>query len=312
MESRTFSRRQLLRRGVVLGALAASPAALLAACGEDAATPAEGDATSAATGGAATAAAGADTLERVREQGFVRIAFANEPPYSEVAEDGVSVTGAAVEVPRAVLARLGVDELDGVVIAYDAMIPGLQAERFDMVTAGLFMTPERCEQVIYSEPDVCGTESFAVLEGNPGGFASYEDIAAAGAKVGVPGGSVEADYAAEAGVPEGDIVIIPDSRSGIEALQAGRIDAYGLPSLSIKNLLETAEGLEEVGPLDGVPVACAGAAFRPSDEAFRDAYNEALQEVKDSGEFAEILESFGFPSDVALETTAEQLCAGEG
>lgn len=281
--------------------------------GDDAAAadddPGSGDDGGDGDGGDEDASDGsASTLERLREQGFARLAFANEPPYSEVGEDGVSITGAAVEVPRAVLEKLGVPEVDGVVISYDAMIPGLQANRFDMVTAGLFITPERCEQVIYSEPDVCGTESFAVPEGNPLDLMSYEDAAAAGAVVGVPGGSVEEGYAEEAGVE--NIEIIPDSRSGIEALQAGRIDAYGLPSLSIKALVEDTDGIEEAGPLDGVPVACAGAAFRAEDEEFRDAYNEALQELKDSGEFAEILEPFGFPADVAMEATTEELCAG--
>lgn len=253
---------------------------------------------------------GEDTLARLQEQGYVQIAFANEPPYSEIGEDGTSITGGAVEVPRAVMEKLGVPEVDGTVIAYDSMIPGLKAGRFDMVTAGLFMTPERCQEVIYSEPDVCGTESFAVPEGNPLGLDSYASLAEQDATVGVPGGSVEEQYAEEAGVE--DIQIIPDSRSGIESLQAGRIDAYALPSLSIKDLLEEGDGLEEVGPLEDVPVSCAGAAFRPEDEDFRDAYNEALAELQESGEFTEILEEFGFPGDIPQEVTSEELCAGEG
>lgn len=310
MNEQRATRREFLRRSLVLGA-AATAGTLLAACGDG-----DGDGgvvTSPTDAGTTspTEAAGGDTLARIRERGFVRVAFANEPPYSEVAEDGTSITGAAVEVPRAVFERLGVDELDGVVIAYDAMIPGLKAGRFDVVTAGLFMTPERCEEVIYSDPDVCGTESFAVQAGNPSGLMSYADVAEAGATVGVPGGSVEEGYAQDAGVPENDIVIIPDSQSGIDALIAGRIDAYGLPSLSIKNLVEGRDGIEEVGPLEGVPINCAGAAFRPEDEEFRDAYNEELAALKESGEFTEILESFGFPGDIPQQVTTEQLCAGE-
>lgn len=319
MHSTPSPRHRLWRTALLLVGLMLA-AMLFAACADDDEEPAadDGSEEDADDDGDDDADADADddadsdTLAEIRERGFVRVAFANEPPYSEVGEDGTSISGAAVEVPRAVMARLGVEEVDGVVIPYDAMIPGLQARRFDMVTAGLFMTPDRCAEVLYSEPDVCGTESFAVPEGNPLGLDSYGSLADEDAVVGVPGGSVEEEYAQDAGVPDGNIEIIPDSRSGIEALQAGRIDAYALPTLSIRDLLETSEGLEEVGPLDDVPVACAGAAFHPDDEAFRDAYNEELAALQESGEFAEIVEEFGFPGDVPQEITAEELCAGEG
>lgn len=312
----TPGQRSKLRHLLSLLALLMLVTALVAACGEgdggddaDDETSEEGGDDDAEDG---EAAGGGDTLEEIQERGFVRVAFANEPPYSEIGEDGQSITGAAVEVPRAVMEKLGVEELDGSVIPYDSMIPGLQARRFDMVTAGLFMTPERCAEVLYSEPDVCGTESFAVAEGNPLGLDSYASLAENDAVVGVPGGSVEEEYAQDAGVPDENIQIIPDSRSGIEALQAGRIDAYALPTLSIRDLLEDVDGLEEVGPLEDVPVSCAGAAFHPDDEDLRDAYNEALEELREEGEFAEILESFGFPGDIPQEVTSEELCAGEG
>ena len=295
-----MSRRDLMRRSALAGALTLTPGVLLSACGDGAPAASNGN------GNGNGEDVPDDTLAAVQEAGFIRVALANEPPYTEVTGDG-EVTGAAIEVPRAVLAHMGIDEVDGVVVQYDAMIPGLQAGRFDLVTAGLFITPERCSEVIYSEPDVCGTESFLVPEGNPLGLTNYASLVENGAVVGVPGGSVEEEYAEDAGVE--DIEIIPDSVSGVEAVQAGRIDAYALPSLSIQGLLESdPDGVEEVGPIDDVPVACAGAAFRPQDESFREAYNEALEAVKESGEFAEILESFGFPADVAMETTAEQLC----
>ena len=50
---------------------------------------------------------------------------------------------------------------------YGAMIPGLQAGRHDAVTAGLFMKPERCAAVAYSEPVLCDAEAMLVKKGNP-------------------------------------------------------------------------------------------------------------------------------------------------
>lgn len=253
-----------------------------------------------------------DTLERLREQGFARIAIANEPPWTQVNADG-TVTGAAPEVAKAVLARLGIDDVVASISEYGAMIPGLQARRFDLVTAGLFIKAERCEAVIFSEPDLCDAESFAVAAGNPLGLMTYEDIAASDtARVGAPGGGTEERLALEAGVPRDRVVVVPDGQSGIAMLQDGRIDVYALPILSISSLLATADdpNLEMIAPIAGTPVYCAGAAFNPDDTAFRDAYDVELAALKESGEFSAIVEEYGFSGEAPNLTSREELCGG--
>ncbi|OKL45656.1 ectoine/hydroxyectoine ABC transporter substrate-binding protein EhuB [Pseudovibrio exalbescens] len=259
-----------------------------------------------------TSAQAQDTLERLKEQGYARIAIANEPPYTEVTAGG-EVTGAAPEVARAVLKRLGVNEVVASVSEYGAMIPGLQAGRFDLVAAGLFIKPERCAAVIFSEPDLCDAEAFAVKKGNPLGLTTYEEVAAhESARIGAPGGGTEERLALEAGVPRDRVVVVPDGQSGIKMLQDGRLDVYALPTLSIGDLLKKADdpNLEMVTPIEGTPVYCAGAAFRKQDTALRNAYDEALAEMKESGEFQELVASFGFPGDAPNLTSREELCGG--
>ena len=56
---------------------------------------------------------------------------------------------------------LGVPDLKAEVIMYGAMIPALQARRWIWLSD--FIKPDRCESIIYSEPDLCGAEAFAVL-----------------------------------------------------------------------------------------------------------------------------------------------------
>lgn len=251
-------------------------------------------------------------LDELKEQGFARIAIANEPPFTEVKPDG-KVSGAGPEVARAVLAKLGVPDIVASISEYGAMIPGLQAQRFDLVAAGLFMKPERCAAVLYSEPDLCDAEAFAVKKGNPLNLVSFADIAEnPSAKVGAPGGGTEERLALEAGVPRDRVIVVPDGQSGIKMLQDGRINAYSLPILSISDLLAKAKdaNLEMVAPVQGTPVSCAGAAFRKGDEDLRDAYDVALAELKESGEFAKIVEPFGFSADAAMQTSREKLCGG--
>jgi polar amino acid transport system substrate-binding protein len=261
-----------------------------------------------ATTGFATAGLAA-SLEQMKEQGFARIAIANEPPWTEVKADG-KVTGAAPEVARAVLQKLGVDEIVASISEYGAMIPGLQAGRFDMVTAGLFMRPQRCAAVIFSEPDLCDFEAFAVKTGNPTGIMTYADLGASDTvKVGAPGGGTEEKLALDSGVPRDRVIVVPDTQSGIKMLQDGRIDVYALPYLSLADAIEkSGGGLELVGPVENTPIFCAGAAFPKDATALRDAYNVVLAELKASGEFAKIIEPFGFKAEPAMMVTTEELC----
>ncbi|WBL31739.1 ectoine/hydroxyectoine ABC transporter substrate-binding protein EhuB [Sinirhodobacter sp. HNIBRBA609] len=255
-------------------------------------------------------AAQADTLEDLKGQGFARIAIANEPPYTAVAADG-TVSGAAPDVAREIFKRLGVGDVVASISEYGAMIPGLQAKRFDAITAGLFMKPERCAAVAYSEPVLCDAEAFLLPAGNPKGFKSFADIAAdPGAKIGAPGGGTEEKLALDAGVPRERVIVVPDGQSGLKMLQDGRIDVYSLPVLSISDLMKKAEdpNLEMFAPVEGAPVYCDGAAFRKQDTALRDAFDVELAKMKESGEFAKIVEPYGFSAAAAMSTSRAKLC----
>ena len=250
-------------------------------------------------------------LDQLKEQGFARIAIANEPPWTMVTTGG-EVSGAAPDLARAVLNKMGIKEIVASVSEYGAMIPGVQARRFDMVAAGLFIKPERCEAVLFSQPDLCDAESFMIKAGNPLNLKSFADVASSGAKIGVVGGGTEEKLAIEAGVDRANIVVVPDPQSGAKLLQDGRIDVYALPVLSISDLLKKAEdpSLAMFAPVENTPIFCAGVAFRKQDGALRDAYDVALAEMKASGEFAAIIEPYGYSADAAMQQTRENLCGG--
>src|SRR4051794_38461420 len=109
----------------------------------------------------AAAASAETTLERVKRTGEIRIGFANEAPFGYQTPDG-KLTGEAPEVGKAVLKQLGVTKVEGVLTEFGALIPGLRAGRFDMIAAGMYITPPRCKQVQFSEPSYSIGEAFAV------------------------------------------------------------------------------------------------------------------------------------------------------
>lgn len=255
------------------------------------------------------------TLERAQESGSVTIGLANEVPYAYRDEAG-NLTGEAVEVARAVFAELGIPEIEGVIVEFGSLIPGLQAGRFDVVTAGMYITPARCEQVAFANPEYSIGEGIVVPEGNPMEIDAYADIAAdPDIRVGTGAGWVEYDYLLESGVGEDQIVTFPDAPTGMGGLNADRIDVFAGTSLTMRNIAERTNGVAFVEDfqdpiIDGEPVRSYGAAaFRPADSDFRDAFNEVLADLKESGRLAEIIGEFGFgATELPGDMTAAQLC----
>jgi polar amino acid transport system substrate-binding protein len=263
------------------------------------------------SGEASTAVAVAPTtLEIAIERGYIRVAIANEPPYTEVTAGG-DLQGAEPDVAREVFKRLGIADIQGTVTPYASMIPGLQADRWDAVTAGLFMNPERCEQVAYSEPVIVSTEAFAVPAGNPKGLLTVQDVLDdTSASIAVLAGAFEEGLLLDAGVPESQLVPVQDGRSGMEAVEAGRADAFMLPTLSLNAIVEDHPGLEVTAFIPDVAPAGSGIAFRPEDSDLRDAYNAELIEFRKTDEFRDIMNGYGFDPDAGAATSMAELCAG--
>ena len=191
------------------------------------------------------------------------------------------------------------------------MIPALQARRVDMATSGLYIKPDRCESIIYSEPDLCGAEAFAVPVGNPNNLLTYEDIAKQpDLKMVTCAGCAEEKYALERGVSADQIVYFDTPPSGIKMLQQGRVDVFALSGLGTQDLLNKTNdpNLELVMPITGVPIGCAGAAFNMDDKEFRAEYNMALAKLKATGEFAAIIEPYGFSAEATAGESYHTRC----
>jgi polar amino acid transport system substrate-binding protein len=294
------SRRTLIR-STGLVAVTAS----LAACGETE-DPARGG------GGGGSASPGEDLLAKAKKQGYLTVAIANEPPYTKVEPDG-KVTGAEPEIFRAVVKAMGIKEIQGTTVGYDAMIPGLKAGRFDAITAGLFMKKSRCAEIDYSEPTVVSTESFGVKKGNPKKILTAADVLKnKGLKIAVIGGGFEEGILKEKGVSKDQLVQVKDGRSGVAMVKSGRVDAYFLPTLSLNDLAKTDNAIEVTPPVKDVPNTGAGSGFRKGDKAFVDKYNAELKKYKETPEFAALMKKWGFDAEASRKATKAELCATEG
>lgn len=257
---------------------------------------------------------GGDLLERLRSKGSVRLGIASEPPFGYIDEDG-DATGEAPEIAKVIFRELGVAETKPIPVDFSALIPGLKAQQFDVVAAGMYINPPRCEQVIFSDPEYIMLDSFIVPKGNPKGIKNYKDIAEQGLKLATGEAYAEIDYALANGVKQSQLLILPDQVAGLNAVTTGRVAAFAGTNVTVEGVVEGSERAEATKPfqpmVDGKPAYGAGGfAFRPSEANLRDAFNEELHKLKadNYARLLEIVEPFGFGMTEMTDKTAKELC----
>jgi polar amino acid transport system substrate-binding protein len=260
---------------------------------------------------ASSAASASSTLERARENGSIRIGFANEAPFGYATVSG-DATGEAPEMAKAIFKRLGIGSVEAVLTEWASLIPGLRAGRFDVIAAGMFITPARCREVDFSNPTYRLGQGFLVKKGNPHGLHSYKDIADSGdATLAIMAGAVERSYARRAGIPDDRILTVPDQTSMLSAVKFSRADAAALTSLSIRRMAEKGGGgVESAAPFETPEDAYGyGAfAFRKGDE-LRDAVNAELAKYVGGKEHLALVAPFGFTrNELPGKTNAATLC----
>ncbi|MBZ6230135.1 ectoine/hydroxyectoine ABC transporter substrate-binding protein EhuB [Streptomyces olivaceus] len=257
---------------------------------------------------------GGDLLDRIRAQGVARLGIAGEVPFGYIDKNG-ELTGEAPELAKVIFKRLGVDRVQPVPTEFGSLVPGLASQQFDVVAAGMYINADRCQQVIFSDPDYQMLDAYIVRKGNPLGLHNYRDVVKKKAKFATGTGYAEIAYAVEHGYKEDEILIVPDQVAGLNAVEAGRVDVFAGTALTVREVVKKsskAEATEPFAPLvGGKPHVDGGAfAFRPGETNLRDAFNVELQKLKKSGELLRILKPFGFSEEEMTDLTAKELCGG--
>ena len=266
------------------------------------------------------AAANAVTLKEIKDRGYIRIAVANEIPYGYVDPNG-DAKGAGPDVAAAVVKALGIapENIQWVVTNFSSLIPGLQANRFDMTAAEMAIRPERCQKVVYSEPNTSYGEGLLVAKGDPKGVHTYSDFAKKGMKVAIMAGADQLQMMQSLGVPDSNMVTIAANADAISTVATGRADAYAATGLTASELAKKSDKVELapdfVDPvIDGKEArSWGGFNFNSDSKELRDAFNAELVKFKKTDAWKEILSGYGFtPADIAGSTakTTEALCKG--
>ncbi|MER8849928.1 ectoine/hydroxyectoine ABC transporter substrate-binding protein EhuB [Mesorhizobium australicum] len=258
-------------------------------------------------------------MERIAKDGTIRVGVADEKPFGYVDTDG-RIKGAIPEVIAALLAPHGIRELKAEIVEFNALIPGINAVRFDIIGASMYIRPARCEAILFTNPVARTGAGFAVLKGNPKGVKSIAAVAAhTNALVGTATGSANVEDLAEAGVPNKRVVLFANATEALAGLKAGRCDVIYFPALELNELLKTAndpsvervEGFEQLKTASGESeYGYPALGLRKADADLKQALDAGIAELLSSGKLLEIVSRYGFGKDELPDgvKTAEQLC----
>ncbi|MFF2631870.1 ABC transporter substrate-binding protein [Microbacterium sp. NPDC058021] len=243
----------------------------------------------------------------VQEAGSVSVGTeAYYPPYEYIDTDGSTIVGLDIDLLDAVTERLGIDyKLENV--AFDTLLPSLDAERYDVVVAGITDTVER--QANYDFVDYfAADQAIIVTAGNEAGISSMADLC--GLTVSVLVDSTQQSLLEEqnAAACASDPIDILTQQSDTEALmqvQSGRAAALlTQEAVGMYNASQigggTAFEVANEGSIEPMPL---GYVFAKGNDELRDAFQKALQSLVDDGTYDEILSSYSLINAALDEIT---------
>ena len=217
-----------------------------------------------------------------KKETLVMATNAEFPPY-EYWENN-AIVGIDAEVAAAIADKLGMElRIDD--MAFDATLVALQSGQANMVMAGMTVTPERQENVNFSEPYAEAHQVIIVKEDSP--IATVEDLA--GKKIGVQTNTTGDIYTTD---DFGDEAIQRYNRGAdaVMALSQGMLDAVVIDLEPAKAFVAANEGLKILDTEYATEQYAI--AINKNDTELLDKVNAALQELKDDGTLQEIVDRY--------------------
>lgn len=259
---------------LLLGVLLSSILLLLAACGGK--SDGSANATEDSKGTNSTSA-----LEAVKEKGKLVIGTAgNYRPFSYM-DSSNNLIGYDIEWGNIIAEELGV-KAEYVTGQFSGLIPGLVANKFDVLLSGVNVTEERMKSVLFSEHYAVDGLVAVVQKDNKDIF-GIKDLE--GHVVGVNAGSAFEEVIKKIGTYK-DLKTYPGAAESFLDLTAGRVDlvAIGLPAAAeyINNSV-SGDKLKIVG--DTYNKKDIAVAAKPENEDLIEAINKIIQKKKEDGTY---------------------------
>jgi polar amino acid transport system substrate-binding protein len=223
------------------------------------------------------------------------------PPFEEFGKSKTEFKGFDIELMEAIAAKVG-REVEFKDTSFDTIFRDLAQGKFDAVASATTITEEREETVDFTNPYYLpSAQSIVVKKGGPS-LKSAKDLE--GLIVGVQQGTTGEEYVEEE-IDTKELRTYPQGPDTIPALKAGTIDAVVIDRPVAEKAIEADSGIEISGGIETEEQY--GFVVQQGDEELLDEFNEALEEVIDSGEYETIYKKwFHKPVPPGIGTTTHE------
>ncbi|MFK7874449.1 MAG: transporter substrate-binding domain-containing protein [Paracoccaceae bacterium] len=249
--------------------------------------------------------------DRIDAGETIRVGFANIPLWGFPDENG-NADGFTNDIAIEVLASMGLTNIEPVVGDWGGLIPGLKAERFDLITGGMYVLASRCENVSFSEPVAKAGDAVLVPAGNPNNINNYADVLDGGHIMVTGAGYNTVEAAKRVGIDDDHLMQVPGPTEMVAALKAGRADAAILTYFEASHLAHDHDEIE-LGDNSLMPIWSknfAAIGFRHEDQDFLVGFNEALAAYMGTDEMMAKVADHEYGVDhLPGDTTTEWACA---
>lgn len=225
-----------------------------------------------------------DSKYNLVEPGILTIgADAAYPPHTYLDANSQQLVGLDVDLANEIGRRLGLD-VKFIPIEWKGIIPALQAQRIDLITAEMHITPERQQAVDFSDV-VFSSGHVIVVKSDTTDILRPEDLS--GKTVLVPIGTTEEQ---EARKYTNNVKTFPLLSECFRQLQLGRGDAVIVELFVASSYVKSSEGTLKVVTEPWTQTQSAFAFRKDSKSAqLRDAFNKVLTEMRADKTYDQIL-----------------------
>ena len=228
-------------------------------------------------------------MAQAKEWTTVKVAV--DAPYEPFAwkQPNGEYTGFEIELGNAVCEEIKL-KCEWITQAWDGIIPGLLARKYDVIFSSMSIKPERAKKVTFTQPYYATPSAFFAKKGNNHMIDDGKRL-----RVGVQRNSNQETYVREL-YSNFDLVTYETVDTMVLDLQGERLDLLFLDYPVGEKTILTNPDYEIVGDTIRQPESIfglgVGAAFRPRDKELVELFDKGLDSVKSNGTYDRIMKKY--------------------
>ncbi len=218
------------------------------------------------------------------------------PPFESYDDNG-NVIGIEIDILNLICDELGY-ELDLQTMNFDAVLAGVSTDKYTVGASGISVTPEREENMLFTDPYCLAAQAIVVIEGSP--IKSKADLE--GKKVSVQLGTTAQDYCTSNGYEVDAYEANADAQT---ALVTGKVDAWVIDDLTAAEMVEVFNAENSATKLivldEAMTTEPYAFALAKGNEALVEELNTALNKLVEDGKVEELFDKYYAPYTSPIE-----------